>query len=254
MATLTEFLTGIADALRKKKGTSGPIPAQNFAAEIESIQTGTDTSDATATTGDILSGKTAYGASGKLTGTIPTVEQATPQIYLSSGGLITSSSSQEAGYVAGGTKEATLQLKVQDWKTITPGTTEQTAVAPRTFTTGEVLVLGDANLLPKNIKSGVSIFGVTGTLKEGVYRAVTYDLVAGGTAYTVDDTGRYWEVNIGGNLAIMVPGIVVVHAPYPLSVSVSSGSGSIVKILRGEANSTIAIIKVTDRCTISTSN
>ncbi|WP_411552183.1 hypothetical protein [Paenibacillus lautus] len=38
---------------------------------IHSIPTGTDTSDATAAAGDIISGKIAYGPSGKITGTIP---------------------------------------------------------------------------------------------------------------------------------------------------------------------------------------
>lgn len=38
MAKLTEFLTGIADAIRAKKGTTDPIPAVNFAAEIASIE------------------------------------------------------------------------------------------------------------------------------------------------------------------------------------------------------------------------
>lgn len=125
MATLTEFLIGIADAIRAKKGTSGSIPAPNFVAEIESIQTGPDTSDATAMAGDILSGKTAYGSSGKLTGTIPSV----------------------AG------------------KTVTPGTSQQTAAAAGNYTTGDVIVAGDANLLPENIKTGVSIFGIAGNLE-----------------------------------------------------------------------------------------
>ena len=40
MSTLTTYLTGIADAIRAKKGTSSPISASNFATEIASISTG----------------------------------------------------------------------------------------------------------------------------------------------------------------------------------------------------------------------
>lgn len=37
MSTLTDFLTGIANAIRAKKGTSAAIPAQNFADEITGL-------------------------------------------------------------------------------------------------------------------------------------------------------------------------------------------------------------------------
>lgn len=47
-------------------------------------------------------------------------------------------------------------------QTITPITTDQT-VNGNVFLTGAITVAGDANLLAENIKSGVTIFGVTGT-------------------------------------------------------------------------------------------
>lgn len=47
-------------------------------------------------------------------------------------------------------------------QTITPTTTDQT-VNGNVFLTGAITVAGDANLLAENIKSGVTIFGVTGT-------------------------------------------------------------------------------------------
>ena len=52
-------------------------------------------------------------------------------------------------------------------ETITPGTTAQTAVAAGRYITGDVVVAGDANLVPANIAQGVSIFGVTGTHSGG---------------------------------------------------------------------------------------
>ena len=98
-------------------------------------------------------------------GNTPRVEIALPEITVSSAGLITATSEQAAGYVPGGTKSSTLQLPTQAAKTVTPGTTNQTAVASGRYTTGDVDVAGDANLVPENIAEGVSIFGIEGTLK-----------------------------------------------------------------------------------------
>ena len=113
---------------------------------------------------DLRSGKSLIAPDGSVvTGTVPEVEQATPSISVSSGGLITATAVQVGGIVADGTKSATQQLTTQGAKTVTPSTSTQTAVASGRYTTGAVQVAGDANLKPENIVNGKSIFGVSGS-------------------------------------------------------------------------------------------
>jgi hypothetical protein len=228
--TLTSLFSAIADAIRGKTGGSDPIVADNFPEAIAGISSGTDTSDATATAGDILSGKTAYVAAGKVTGTIAsksssnltasgstvtvpsgyyandssksvaTATQATPSITVSSAGLITAKSTQSAGYVSSGTKSATKQLTTQGAQTITPGTSNRTIASGR-YLTGTQTIKGDANLVAANIKKGVSIFGVAGS-NEG--EDIVQKVISEGTELGAAEKRVSINVSIGDIIHVVV--------------------------------------------------
>lgn len=152
------------------------------------------------------------------------VEQATPDITVNANGLITATVSQSAGYVSAGSKSATKQLAFQAAKTITPTTVDQIVVSSGYYTGGAVTVKGDSNLVAGNIKSGVSIFGVSGTLEEGgsnvetevVEYSENEDAIVSGTIVSyyndrVDSVGSYAFANHSELLAVSFPAATTIR-------------------------------------------
>ena len=101
-----------------------------------------------------ISGSTASLSAGTNTLTLTKTVSVTPVV--------------SAGYVAAGTAtnssvSLTASVTTKGAATYTPGTSAQT-IASGTYLTGAQTISGDTNLIASNIKSGVSIFGVDGSL------------------------------------------------------------------------------------------
>lgn len=152
---------------------------------------------------DMLDGKTAP--------TVPTVEQATPSISVSSSGLITATSTQTEGYVEGGTTSATKQLTTQALTTWTPTTKDQT-IPSGTYLTGTQTIKGDNNLKAENIKSGVSIFDVVGTMTAGIgdTSAFCNFTVAKSGSFTLSEGTWYNSYTITHSLGA-VPKLIILY-------------------------------------------
>lgn len=130
-------------------GASVTVPTGYYATQVtKSVASGS----ATAPTS--ISGTTATLTSGTNTLTLTKTVSVTPVV--------------EAGYVNAGTAgnssvSLTATVTTKAATTITPGTANQT-IASGTYLTGTQTISGDSNLVASNIKSGVSIFGVAGSL------------------------------------------------------------------------------------------
>ena len=168
---LTQNISAAFTAVGNKGGT---VPSSktsgNLATAINSIPEATDPVLQSKTVSPSTSKQTVTpdsgydGLSSVTVNAMTTATQATPDISVSSSGLITASATQTEGYVSAGTKSATKQLTTQAAQTITPGTSNKTIPSGQ-YLTGIQTILGDANLVAGNIKKGISIFNVLGTLE-----------------------------------------------------------------------------------------
>lgn len=130
-------------------GATVTAPAGYYASSAsKSVGSGSATAPAT------ISGTSASVSTGTNTLTLSKTVSVTPSVT--------------AGYVSSGTAgnasvSLTASVTTKAAATITPGTSNQ-EIASGTYLTGKQTISGDANLVAANIKSGVSIFGVSGSL------------------------------------------------------------------------------------------
>ena len=132
---------------------------------------GLDTSDATATAGDIASGKTAYVNGEKITGThecgvtTPTLQSKSVTPSETAQTVTPDSGYDGLSQVSVGAISSTYigsGVTKKSAQTYTPRTSDQT-IAKDQYLSGDQTIKGDSNLVASNIKKGVSIFGVTGS-------------------------------------------------------------------------------------------
>ena len=117
----------------------------------------------------------------------------------------------ENGLKITGTYEPTTTEPTLQAKSVTPTASEQT-VTPDSGYDGlsQVTVAGDANLTPENIKEGISIFGITGTLAAAASDNNT-------EAYAIDPTNPVVSFKTSGTIKVF---------GYGYSTSSSSWGGS----------------------------
>ena len=183
--------------------------------------------------------------------------------------MVTAEATQAAGNVAAGTKKATLQLSTQGAKTVTPSASAQTVVAAGKFVTGNVTVAAvptetktlalsmangnqvisrsstkylstvtvqkPATLLPENIKSGVNIGGVVGTLESGetLGDTATFSVELRGDAVPdaviiAQQSSNIYKVTVGladgTSIDTVVGGMVFIASPtIPLAIVDGAG-------------------------------
>ena len=134
-------------------GDTVTVPAGYYASQAtKAVVGGSATAPAT------ISGTSASVSTGTNTLTLSKTVSVTPSVT--------------AGYVASGTAgnsdvSLTASVTTKGATTYTPGTSDQT-IASGTYLTGAQTISGDADLVASNIKSGVTIFGVAGSLTSAV--------------------------------------------------------------------------------------
>lgn len=167
--------------------TNKATVSRSTSTQYINIPTGYNSSTAYYTISAVANGSVT--APSTISGTTATVSTGTNTLTLSKTVSVTPNVTT-AGYISSGTAgnstvSLTANVTTKAAATITPSTSNQT-IASGTYLTGIQTISGDANLVSGNIRSGTSIFGVSGSysgLDTSDATASASDIVSGETAY-----------------------------------------------------------------------
>lgn len=167
-STDLSFVTATAsDILAGKIGADSSGNAVNGSMTNNGAWSRTTTSN-----GDVPIPAGFHNGSGKVSVNVSTSAGAldTPSINFNTtnGEFTATSKVKTSGYISTSeTKTASYTITRYLGGEYTPTKASKTVSLTGKYCTGDVVIKGDNNLVPENIKSGVSIFGVEGTLKTG---------------------------------------------------------------------------------------